>query len=124
MPGAGCRFRGPSFGFGENGAWLPQPEHFARYAADRQIDVSGSFHSLYRDALRIRREHFIAEAKLSWIDSGDDVLAYERGSGVRCVANMGDVAVPMPAGEILLASQPGLETELPADTAVWVRPPS
>ena len=35
---------------------------------------------------------------------------------------MGAEPVPMPAGEILLASMPGLTDELPSDTAVWLRP--
>ena len=124
----GCRVplpwttEGSSYGFGSNGAWMPQPDHWADYAADRQIGVDGSFHSLYRDALRIRREHFIDDAEMSWIDMGEGVLAYERASGVRCVANMGADPVPMPAGEILLASQTDLTDELPSDTAVWLRP--
>ena len=112
---------GESFGFG-GPAWMPQPERFAAYAADQQIGVDGSFHSLYKDALRIRREHFVDDAELTWIDAGDGVLAYSRASGVRCVANMGAEPVPMPAGEILLASMPGLTDELPSDTAVWLRP--
>lgn len=112
---------GESFGFG-GPAWMPQPERFAAYAADQQIGVDGSFHSLYKDALRIRREHFVDDAELTWIDAGDGVLAYSRASGVRCVANMGAEPVPMPAGEILLTSMPGLTDELPSDTAVWLRP--
>jgi hypothetical protein len=28
----------------------------------------------------------------------------------------------MPVGEILLTSMPGLNDELPSDTAVWLRP--
>lgn len=112
---------GESYGFG-GPAWLPQPERFADYAADRQIGVDGSFHTLYRDALRLRREHFVGDAKMRWLDEGDHVLAYERESGVRCMANMGTDPVPMPAGRVLLASQPGLTDELPSDTAVWLRP--
>ncbi|NDH76229.1 MAG: DUF3459 domain-containing protein, partial [Actinobacteria bacterium] len=112
---------GESFGFG-GPAWMPQPDRFAAYAADQQIGVDGSFHSLYKDALRIRREHFVDDAELTWIDAGDGVLAYSRASGVRCVANMGAEPVPMPAGEILLTSIPGLTDELPSDTAVWLRP--
>ncbi len=124
----GCRVpipwtsQGASYGFGDGDAWLPQPERFAAYAADQQIGVAGSFHSLYRDALRIRREHFTADAAMTWIDSDPGVLAYERGSGVRCVANMGSTPVPMPAGDVLLTSQPDLTDALPSDTAVWLWP--
>ena len=124
----GCRVpipwtaEGSSYGFGSNGSWMPQPERFATYAADQQIDVAGSFHSLYRDALRLRKEHFVADAAMTWVDAGDGVLAYERGSGVRCMANMGASPVAMPEGQILLTSEPGLTDELPADTAVWFIP--
>ncbi|MEM9466738.1 MAG: glycoside hydrolase family 13 protein [Actinomycetota bacterium] len=113
---------GSSFGFGSNGSWMPQPERFATYAADRQVGIAGSFHSLYRDALRARRAHFIDDATMTWVDTAPGLLAYERGTGVRCLANMSDTAVPMPAGEILLTSEPGLADELPSDTAVWFRP--
>jgi len=113
---------GPSYGFGANGSWLPQPDWFADVAADQQIGVAGSFHSLYRDALHVRREHLIDDAVMTWLDLGDDLLAFERGNGVRCVVNMGATSVPMPDGEILLTSTPGLADELPSDTGVWLRP--
>ncbi|MEM9203774.1 MAG: glycoside hydrolase family 13 protein [Actinomycetota bacterium] len=124
----GCRVpipwtaEGSSYGFGDGGAWMPQPDRFAQYAADQQVDVDGSFHSLYRNALRIRREHFIADADMTWVDTDPGVLAYERGSGVRCVANMGTEPIAMPDGELLLSSQPGLTDTLPANSAVWLKP--
>ena len=124
----GCRVpipwtaEGPSYGFGADNSWLPQPPWFADAAADQQIDVAGSFHSLYCEALRVRRSHFVNDALLSWVDLGDELLAFDRGNGVRCVVNMGREPVAMPAGEILLASESGLTDELPADTAIWLLP--
>ena len=39
---------GPSLGFGDGGAWLPQPEYFASFAADRQQGNSRSTLELHR----------------------------------------------------------------------------
>ncbi len=52
----GCRVplpwttTGPSYGFGANGAWLPQPPSFAAYAVEAQDGVEGSTLELYRTA--------------------------------------------------------------------------
>jgi alpha-glucosidase len=37
------------------------------------------------------------------------------------VLNAGSASVPMPAGEVLLASGPLTDGTLPANTAVWLR---
>ena len=39
----------------------------------------------------------------------------------RRVANLSGAAVPVPAGEVLLASGDLTDGRLPADTAVWLR---
>jgi alpha-glucosidase len=38
-----------------------------------------------------------------------------------CVVNVGAPAVELPAGELVLASEPGLTASLPPDTAAWIR---
>ena len=75
--------------------------------------------TLYRTALRLRRELLVDEAGFELVDLGDDVLAFRRGAGFLCVANMGDEPVALPAGTVVLASGPLLDGRLPADTAVW-----
>lgn len=110
---------GPSFGFGSNGSWLPQPDWFGPLAASVQEGVEGSTLELYRSALDLRRQHLTADEELEWIESGEDVLAFRRGSGVVCLVNFGTEAVPLPEGRLLLASAP-VTTTLPPDTAAWL----
>ena len=113
---------GPSLGFGEGGSWLPQPPEFARLAVSEQTGVEGSTLELYRAALALRRELFTADEQFEWLDLGDQVLAFRRGSGTVCVVNFGDDPAPLPDGEVLIVST-ALDTEgrLPADAAAWVR---
>ena len=122
----GCRVpipwesTGPSFGFGDGGSWLPQPSEFAELAASVQDGDPDSTLTLYRTALGLRRDRLVGEFGFELVDLGGDVLAFERGGGFTCVANMGDAAVALPDGEILLVSGPLTDTSLPPDTTVWI----
>ena len=60
------------------------------------------------------------DEELTMLDLGADTFAYERGSGVRCIVNMGDEPVAI-SGELLVASEPGTTTSLAPDAAVWLR---
>jgi alpha-glucosidase len=79
--------------------------------------------SLQREALRLRRAEpgFTAE-DFAWLDSPEGVLFFSRGDGVACAVNFSAVPFALPEGsEVLLASGPLSEGQVPADTAVWVR---
>ncbi|WP_210585292.1 alpha-amylase family glycosyl hydrolase [Streptomyces sp. GESEQ-35] len=122
----GCRVplpwttTGPSYGFGAGAAWLPQPARFASYAVEAQDGVEGSTLELYRRALRLRRK-LLAGEELSWAeDSPPGVLAFARGDGWRCVANLSGTAVPLPPGEVLLSSAPLDDGRIGPDTTVWL----
>ena len=109
-------------GFGEGGSWLPQPPEFARLAVAEQTGVEGSVLELYRTALALRRKHFTADEHFEWLDLGDDVLAFRRGSGTVCVVNFGTEPAELPDGEVLVASTTlDAEGRLPTDAAAWVR---
>jgi alpha-glucosidase len=111
---------GPSYGFGAGGAWLPQPPHFARYAVQAQDGVAGSTLELYRTALRLRRKLLDGES-LTWSDDVPaGVLRFDRSDGWRCVANLSDRTVDLPAGEVLLSSAPLEDGRLGPDTTVWL----
>ncbi|WP_427172157.1 glycoside hydrolase family 13 protein [Arthrobacter sp. 92] len=123
----GCRVplpwavEGPSFGFGADGAHLPQPEWFSRYAVEAQDGVEGSTLELYRKALKLRRELQTAE-ELEWVETGNaHVLEFVRHGGWQCVTNFGAEAVVLPAGEVLLSSAPLEGKLLPGNTTVWLR---
>ncbi|MFI2201852.1 glycoside hydrolase family 13 protein [Streptomyces sp. NPDC020192] len=123
----GCRVplpwttSGPSYGFGPGVGWLPQPPSFASYAVAAQAGAEGSTLELYRTALRLRRK-LVETETLTWsTDSPADVLYFSRSPGWRCVTNLGGVPVPLPSGEVLLASVPmDGSGVLPPDTTVWL----
>ena len=110
----------PGAGFSPTGrTWLPQPDSYASLAADRQIGVPGSTWSMYHDALRLRRELGLGLGELTWVDADEHVVAFDNG-GVRVLVNVAGDPVPLPEGDVLLASTE-LSGELPTDAAVWLR---
>ncbi|WP_027862753.1 alpha-amylase family glycosyl hydrolase [Marmoricola sp. URHB0036] len=118
----------PSYGFGPSEkSWLPQPEVFGELAVARQQGVPGSTLELYRTLLGLRREHRLGRGELTWLDLGEDVVAFEvtteTGAPVRLIANVGGPNVPLPAdAEVLVCSQDvDLADGLPADCAAWLR---
>ncbi|GAB3709220.1 glycoside hydrolase family 13 protein [Nocardiopsis nanhaiensis] len=122
----GCRVplpwtrEGPSFGFGSNGAWLPQPSWWGEYSVEAQEGDPDSTLWLYRNALRVRGR-FAADETLVWNDhlNRGPVLAFYR-ADVLVVVNTGRDPVPLPRGEVLLASTEVDGMALPGDTTVWL----
>jgi alpha-glucosidase len=111
----------PAAGFGPSDTtWLPQPDGWATYSRDTQVGVPGSTLEFYREALAARREHALATAALEWIESGDpDVISFRSGR-VTVLANTGPGSVPIPAGRVLVSSEPIAGETVPGDTTVWV----
>jgi alpha-glucosidase len=126
----GCRVpipwepSGPSLGFGDAAGWLPQPEEYAALAASIQDADPDSMLELYRRASSVRRERNRAASgvghELTWLDLGPDVLAFERTDGLRCVVNMGDDAIDLPDGDVVLSSADLAGGRLAPDVAVWL----
>ncbi len=111
---------GPSLGFGAGEPWLPQPDGYAGLAASLQAADPDSTLELYRDAIAIRRERLVGEDRFERIDLGSDVVAFDRGP-LSCIVNMGPSPVRLPADrDVVLASHPSVDTELPPDCAVWL----
>ena len=122
----GCRVpipwtrSGPSFGFGDGGSHLPQPLWFGGYSVEAEDGEPGSTLSLYREALRLRRE-LLADEELAWVATGrDDVLSFARPGGWLVISHFGTEPFPLPDGEVLLSSGP-IGDELPGETTVWLR---
>lgn len=124
----GCRVplpwtaSGPSFGFGDGGAHLPQPSWFRDYAAEVEEADPDSTLWMYRHALALRTELQGAE-QLEWIETGrSDVLAFERPGGWRVVTNFGTEPFELTGGEIVLASaQVAADGAVPGEATVWLR---
>jgi alpha-glucosidase len=113
----------PPFGFSPNAStWLPIPPEWAKLTVERQLEDADSTLSLYRQAIELRRTHpSFAGAELEWYGAPPGCFAYRRkGAGLVCVLNGSETAVPLPAGELLLASGPLADRHLPPNTAVWL----
>lgn len=105
--------------------WLPQPEWFAKYAAAEQREDASSTLSLYREALRARREVFSpAVSAVDWLDVAgrEDVLAFRRGSALVVVV-FGDEPFTLPSawGAPVVATAPIRDGALPGNSAAWLR---
>ena len=118
----------PPFGFSSSAStWLPQPAAWGPLTAERQAGDPASMLSLYRAALRLRRQHrALGRGGLRWVSSNaPDVLVLDlvvAAETVRVIANFGAAPVALPEGEVLLASLPLEDGRLPGESAAWVLP--
>ena len=127
---------GASAGFSPDDAsaepWLPQPQGWGGHSVEAQVDDPASMLRLYRQTLALRRaEADLADGALTWLDLGDDVLAFARGDRFASITNFTAESVPLPAGStVLLASgdlqhstghPPMHDCLLPPDTTAWLR---
>jgi len=128
----GCRVPVPwsgtasPYGFNSTGTapWLPQPFDWASSTVEAQADDPASMLELYRSALKIRHtETGLGDGPMAWLDDQPTgVLAFSRDGAFACVVNLSGSAVPLPPHvEVLLASGPLDGSNLPSDTAVWLR---
>jgi alpha-glucosidase len=114
----------PPFGFGPDGAtpWLPQPASWAGLTAAAQRGDPGSTWSLYRQALRLRRELRLGAGDLSWLDPPTpQVLAFAR-PGLVSATNCGPdpVGLGRRYGRLVVSSGPVPDPQvLPPDTTGW-----
>lgn len=112
----------PSYGFGTSSAsWLPQPAEWADLARDQQTGVAGSTLELYTLALRLRREFALGNGAVDWLPGFPPAVVAFRSGDVTVVANTGEASVTLPAGDVLLESEPLEGRTLPGDTTVWLR---
>ena len=119
MPWSGSE---PPYGFGGADTWLPQPSDWASLTAEAELADPNSMLTLYRSALRLRRElPALGDGTMQWLDLGAGVLAFTREPGFGCVVTMGATSAQLPAGAtVVLASAPlPADGTVPADTAVW-----
>jgi len=135
----GCRVpipwsgQAPPYGFTTGTPWLPQPTDWAGLTASAQEADPASTLSLYRRALRLRRDsEAMGDGELVWRESGhDDVLAIERpGDGaVLALLNTGDgERLVHVDGELMISTgsaeyDEGGALALPPDSCTWIRLP-
>jgi alpha-glucosidase len=131
----GCRVPIPwksdsagAFGFSSNlalrpdQAWLPQSQNWGSYSVEKQELDSSSTLAMYRKALAIRhQESGLGDGPMTWIDAGQQVLAFSRPGKFACYLNFGE-SIELPEhSKVLLSSAPLSGIHLPTDTAVWLR---
>jgi alpha-glucosidase len=126
----GCRVPMPwsgseppyGFGAGKGQPWLPQPSDWAGLTAEAQRNDPDSHLALYRTALRIRRSHeALGEGRMAWDDEAPaGVLSFTRDPGFRCVVNLGEQPIDLPAAAVLLSSEPLVDGKLPTDASAWL----
>ncbi|MFT4283498.1 MAG: glycoside hydrolase family 13 protein [Protaetiibacter sp.] len=127
----GCRVPLPwagdaaPYGFGTApgaATWLPQPAGWAALTVEAESAAPGSMLALYRAAIAVRREsHDLRSESLSWLDLGEQAIAFRRGDGTLVVANLGSTPLALPPHrELILGSAPLAGDELPPDSTVWL----
>ena len=113
----------PAFGFGPSDkSWLPQPDSFARYAADVQEKDKHSMLNLYRHLIALRTQHSLGTGTLQWFDAPrSDVLIARNGTLCLCI-NCGYTPIVRPIGKVVAQSRPGIDKSdmLPGNSAVWI----
>jgi alpha-glucosidase len=111
----------PPFGNGHADPWLPQPPEWARLTVEAQRADPGSTWSFYRRALAARRALTpVDAAEVALVDLGEDVLAFRRGD-LLVVLNCAAMPMPMPAGELVIASTDAADGALPGNATAWLR---
>ena len=113
----------PGFGFTTGEPWLAAPAEYGERTVACQLEDTTSTLSLYRRAIALRRTHVPdPAAPLEWYGAPPGCLAFRpEGSALVCALNTSDVPVPLPPGEVLLASgAPPKGAVLTPGTAVWL----
>jgi alpha-glucosidase len=106
----------PAFGFTDAAPWLPMPQDWGAIGVEAQEGDPDSMLSLYRSAIRLRPR----TDDFAWRESPNGTMIFDRGE-LTCLVNFDAPELELPDGELVLASEPGITTSLPADTAAWVR---
>ena len=112
----------PGYGFTTGAPWLPSPAEYGKQTIACQLEDTTSTLSLYRRAIELRRTHVPdPTAPLEWYGAPPGCLAFRpAGSALVCALNTSDVPVPLPPGDVLVASCARDGDVLAPDTAVWL----
>jgi alpha-glucosidase len=113
----------PAYGFStRRDTWLPMPEGWGPLTAEAQAADPSSIQSLYRAALALRSSSgAFGGEELAWLPAPEGCLAFRRPGGLVCLVNLSAAAIPLPEGQVLLASADLGDGTLPADAAVWLQ---
>ncbi|BCI86849.1 hypothetical protein NIIDMKKI_20550 [Mycobacterium kansasii] len=98
------------------------PREWAALTVEKQRADPDSTLSFFRRALQLRREHDQFDgSQIDWLPATGDALVFRRrGGGLVCALNAGRHPTTLPPGELLMASGPLVDGQLPPDTAAWL----
>ncbi|MET0475282.1 MAG: alpha-amylase family glycosyl hydrolase [Mycobacterium sp.] len=112
----------PPFGFSESkDVWLPMPAEWAALTVAAQERDPNSTLAFYRRAIELRHQRQSVGGPVEFLDSPPDVAIFRCDDGVTCILNAGPSPVPLPAGDLLIASAAVVDGHLPSGAAAWVR---
>ena len=112
----------PPFGFSESHeVWLPMPPEWAALTVAAQEGNPDSTFEFYRRAIELRHRRLPIGGTVEFLASPPDVVILRGDDGVTCVLNAGTSPVPLPRGEVLIASAAVIDGELAPSAAAWVR---
>lgn len=113
----------PPFGFSSSAdTWLPMPADWAALTVEKQQGEPDSTLSFFQTALELRgkRAEFNG-VELEWLTATPEALVFRRSAGgLVCALNTGNRPMALPAGELIFASAPLVDGQLPADTVAWL----
>jgi alpha-glucosidase len=113
----------PPYGFSTApDTWLPMPAGWAPLTVAAQGREAGSMLSLYRRALALRGSSpSISGNGLEWLPAPAGCLAFRRPGGLVCLVNFSGAPIPLPEGQVLVASADVGDGTLPDDATVWLQ---
>jgi alpha-glucosidase len=112
----------PPFGFSSSAdTWLPMPADWAALTVEKQQGDPDSTLSFFQKALELRRKRAEFDGdKFEWLTTPSDVVIFRSRGGLVCALNTGERPIALPAGELIFASAPLVDGQLPPDTAAWL----
>ncbi|GBG37483.1 glycoside hydrolase family 13 protein [Mycobacterium montefiorense] len=113
----------PPFGFSSSpDTWLPMPADWAPLTVEKQDADPNSTLSFFRTALELRRDRAEFDGvELQWLAATPETLVFRRSTGgLVCALNTGKRPMALPAGELIFASAPLVDGQLPTDTVAWL----
>src|ERR1700722_4299781 len=112
----------PPFGFSSSpDTWLPMPAEWASLTVEKQDADPNSTLSLFRTALKLRRKRAEFDGdKFEWLTAPSDAVIFRSRGGLVCALNAGERPMALPDGELIFASAPLVDGQLPPDTAAWL----
>jgi alpha-glucosidase len=112
----------PPFGFSSAAdTWLPMPADWAALTVEKQQGDPDSTLSFFQKALELRRKRAEFDGdKFEWLTAPSDAVIFRSRDGLVCALNAGERPIALPDGELIFASAPLVDGQLPPDTAAWL----